>query len=164
MMKKIVLLLLSALVVAPAWAEEEKAPAPSAKPAEMQAASADAQTAETRAAPVAQTGVVIELKGAAKDTAALSANLEKDAVFKDAGCSTKSARKSAKITCAKADSGLMAFLAKNAPANIRWSISAAPITMKALALPTTATACYRLICSGVAGCFTKGCFSTCTGC
>lgn len=98
---KNLLLLLSALVVVPAWAEE---------------------------APVTGTGVVIELKGSAKSVHALVADLEKETVYKDAACSSKPAKKpgrTAKITCAKTDGALLAFLGNNAPANIHWSISAA---------------------------------------
>lgn len=98
---KILMLLLSALIVVPAWAGE---------------------------VPVSATGVVIELKGSAKSLSALVADLEKDAVYKAAECSSKPMKKSGKttkITCAQADGALLAFLAKNAPANVHWSISAA---------------------------------------
>lgn len=99
---KNLLLLLSALIVVPAWAGD--------------------------AVPASGTGVVIELKGSAKSLSALVADLEKDAVYKAAECSSKPMKKSgktAKITCAQADGALLAFLGNNAPANIHWSISAA---------------------------------------
>ena len=99
---KNLLLLLSVLIVVPAWAGD--------------------------AVPVSGTGVVIELKGSAKSLSVLVADLEKDAVYKAAECSSKPMKKSgktAKITCAQADGALLAFLAKNAPANVHWSISAA---------------------------------------
>lgn len=98
---KNLLLLLSALIAVPAWAGE---------------------------VPVSETGVVIELKGSAKSLSALVADLEKDAVYKAAECSSKPMRKSgktAKITCAQADGALLTFLVKNAPTNVHWSISAA---------------------------------------
>jgi hypothetical protein len=34
----------------------------------------------------------------------------------------------------------------------------------ATATSTDTTNCYKLICGGVAGCFTRGCLSSCTGC
>jgi hypothetical protein len=101
-MKKMMLVLL-ALIVVPAWA------------------------ADVAATPEAQTRVNIELKGSAKSVQALVADMEKAAVYKEAICSTKPAKKSGKtiITCAKADSALMDFLSKNAPAKVQWSISVA---------------------------------------
>ena len=99
-MKKMLLLLLAS-IIAPAWAGD--------------------------VAPDAGTGVVIELKGSAKDINALAADLEKEAVYKEAACSGKPAKKSgktAKINCAKADGALMTFLSKNAPTKVHWSISA----------------------------------------
>ena len=98
-MKKLPLLL--ALIVLPAWAGD--------------------------VAPVAEKGVSIELKGASKNLSALMADLEKDAAYKEAACSGKPAKsgKAAKITCGKADGALLVFLSKNAPANVRWTISAA---------------------------------------
>lgn len=99
---KNLLLLLSALIVVPAWAGD--------------------------AVPANETGVIIGLEGSAKSLSALVADLEKDAVYKAAECSSKPMRKSgktAKITCAQADGALLAFLGKNAPANVHWSISAA---------------------------------------
>lgn len=106
------LLILSALAIAAsAWAENE----PKA-PAAAQAAAPEA------AKPAAQVGVVIELKGQAKQVSALEEALEKDAAYKDAGCSARHAKKSTKISCARADSALMAFLVKNAEA-VRWSIA-----------------------------------------
>lgn len=101
-MKKM-LLLLSVLIVAPAWAE------------------APAQTATTGNA------VVIELKGQARSVSALIADLKKDEVYQAAACSTgKKSGKTTKITCSKTDGALLTFLANNAPAEVRWSISAAP--------------------------------------
>ncbi|OGS81168.1 MAG: hypothetical protein A2Z94_02350 [Gallionellales bacterium GWA2_55_18] len=116
MKTKNLLLLLSALIVVPAWAGDVAVAPATAKPTAMQAA------------PVTETGVVIELKGSAKGTSALVADLEKEAVYKEAVCSSKPAKKpgkTAKITCAKADGALLVFLGKNAPANVHWSISAA---------------------------------------
>lgn len=101
-MRKLLLLLCALIFAAPAWAGD--------------------------AVPVNETGVVIELKGSAKNLSALAADMEKDAVYKAAECSSKPMKKSgktAKITCAKADGALLAFLGKNAPANVHWSISAA---------------------------------------
>jgi len=91
--------LLLALIVVPAWAGD--------------------------AAPVTEQSVNIELKGATKSLSALVADLEKEAVYKEAGCSSKPVKsgKIAKISCVKADSTLMAFLSKNAPAKVNWTIS-----------------------------------------
>ncbi len=146
-MNRYVLLFLSALIVAPAWAAEEKASIPALqKPAEMQAA------------PVIQTSVVIELKGPAQSVAALTADLEKDASYKEAGCSSKPAKKSAKtatITCAKADSALMAFLVKNAAVNIHWTISGTAYTFTANSSNGCPAGCYYMQCpvgSGVVRC------------
>ena len=112
---KNILLFLSALIVVPAWAGDAEV-APKSSAMGMQTA------------PGTQTAVNIELKGSAKSVGALVADLEKEAVYKDATCSSKPAEKSgsiARITCAKADSALMTFLSKNAPAKVHWSISAA---------------------------------------
>lgn len=82
----------------------------------------------TRSILAADTGVSIKLNGPAKDIAALAADLEKDAVYNKAGCSSAPGKKSktrAAIKCAKPDSALMEFLTKNAPAGVSWSISAA---------------------------------------
>jgi hypothetical protein len=98
-MKNMLLLLLT-LIIVPAWAGD--------------------------VAPDTQTGVSIELKGSAKSLSALVADLEKDAVYKEAACSTAPAKKSGetvKISCAKADGALMTFLSKNAQ-TVHWSISA----------------------------------------
>lgn len=146
-MKKM-LLLLSALIVAPAMAEDA---------APLIQKSAAAQTALA-----SETGVVIQLKGAAKSTSALVADLQKEAVYKDAACSASAAKrpaKVAKITCAKADGALMDFLSKNAQA-VHWSISAAP-RMRLMSTTTggCAVGCVPTSCNGVAGCFKKGCIA-----
>jgi len=118
-MKNMLLILLALIVMpvaVPVWAGDAAIAPSTPKPS--------AQT--MRAAPDTQTSVVIELKGSPKSTSALLANLEKDAVYKEAVCSTtKKSEKTAEIKCAKADSGLMAFLSKNAQA-VHWSISEEP--------------------------------------
>jgi hypothetical protein len=125
---KNLLLFLLALIVVPVWAE----------------GSADAPM---KAAPDIQTSVNIVLKGSPGSVSALVAALEKDAVYKDAGCSSKPARKSgkmAKISCAKADSALMEFLSKNASAKVHWSISA---TTSAVSSPLSCpTGCVFMNC------------------
>lgn len=69
-------------------------------------------------------GVTIELKGPDQSVAALAAKLEKDPAHKAASCgSAKAAGGTTKIDCARADSGLMAFLSKNELATVQWSIS-----------------------------------------
>ena len=97
-MKNLLLFLLALIAVAPAWGDT--------------------------AASASWAGVAIELKGSAKSVSALLADLEKEAVYKGAACTAaKKHGKTAKITCEKADSGLMDFLGKNAPATVQWSIS-----------------------------------------
>ncbi len=108
-MKKLLLCLLALLVVAPAWGGT--------------------------ATFISWAGVAIELKGSAESVSTLVAGLEKEAVYKDAACSTVPAKKSgktARISCDKADSGLMDFLTKNAPATVQWSISSVPAVGKCL--------------------------------
>lgn len=121
-MKNMLLFLLSMIVAAPAWAGDE---------------------------PPAATGVVIELKGPAKSVAALVADLEKDKAYQDAACSPgRKSGKAAKIACAQADSALMAFLGKNAPAKVRWSISstATPATTKSVTPLGCPTGCALMNC------------------
>lgn len=97
-MKKLLLCLLALTAVAPAWGGS--------------------------AVLASWAGVVVELKGANQDISALAAKLEKDRVYKAAACAPANiAGETAKIDCAKADSGLMAFLGKNAPATVQWSIA-----------------------------------------
>jgi hypothetical protein len=111
---KNMLLFLLALIVVPVWAEDVAVAPTTQKSTAMQAA------------PVAETGVVIELKGSAKSISALVTDLEKEAVYKEAACvTTKTTGEIAKVSCAKADSALMAFMAKNASAKVHWSISGA---------------------------------------
>lgn len=138
MKMKNLLLLLSALIAVPAWAADAT---PAVKP-----------TAQPVSA--AETGIVIVLKGTNKGVAALAANLEKEAVYKEANCSSKPAKKpgkTAKITCAKADGALLAFLSKNAPAKVQWSISAAatksiPVTTKGAAYCPPPIGCAMMNC------------------
>lgn len=69
-------------------------------------------------------GVTIELKGPDQSVAALAAKLEKDPVHKAASCGpAKAAEGATKTDCARADSGLMAYLSKNELATVQWSIS-----------------------------------------
>ena len=106
MKMKNLLLLLSALVVVPAWAADP-APAPAKpKPAAKQAASLSL-------------GVAIELKGSSEDVSALVAKLKNAPVYKAAACEIVS---ESKIACAKADGALMVFLDKNAPGAVQWTI------------------------------------------
>jgi hypothetical protein len=114
-MKNIPLFLFLLILGAPAWAGDDTAASPMAKPAGS-------------AAPAAQTSVYIELKGAAKNVAAVTAGLEKEAVYKDASCSSRTTRKSGKVVkiiCTRSNSELMTYLSKNATAKVHWSISAA---------------------------------------
>lgn len=107
-MKKLPLLL--ALLVLPAWA-------------------ADA---------AGDRGMNVELKGPAKSVAALVADLEKDAAYKDAGCAAKGKPgKTARISCAKAEGALLTAL-KAAPGDVRWSVSSA--AAKPVAAPAAAAA------------------------
>jgi len=102
-MKKL-LSLLFVLIVVPAWAGDET--------------------------PVTQPGVSIELKGSIVNLSSLVTGLEKEAVYKEAGCASNSEKKSAEtatISCAKAAGALLTFLSKNAHA-VHWSISAATTT------------------------------------
>lgn len=94
-MKNLLLSLLALIVVVPAWAGD--------------------------AAPLSL-GIAIEFKGPSKDVADLVAKLKKDPVYKAATCESVN---ESKVACAKADGGLLAFLDKNAPAAVKWSISAA---------------------------------------
>lgn len=102
-MKNLLLSLLALIVVVPAWAGD--------------------------AAPVSWAGVVIELKGPTESVSALVAKLKKAPAYKAAACE---AVNESKFDCAKADSGLMAFLGKNAPASIQWSISSSAAEGKCL--------------------------------
>lgn len=101
---KYILLLLSALIVMPAWAGD--------------------------VAPTAKTGVVIKLKGSAKNVSALVAELEKEAAYTEASCTTgKKPGKTAKITCAKADGTLMTFLGNYAAAKVQWTVSGTTVAV-----------------------------------
>lgn len=98
-MKNLLLLLSALIVVAPAW--------------------------EAGAAPLA-VSVTIELNNLTDqdDVSALVAKLEKNKVHKAAACGPANTTKGGtKIDCAKADSGLMTFLSKNAPPTVLWSIT-----------------------------------------
>lgn len=124
---KNLLLFLLALITSPAWAGD--------------------------AAPDTQTAVIIELKGPAQSTTALIADLEKQAVYKEALCATtpaKKAGKTAKISCTKADSALMSFLSSNTPANVRWSISGTAPTAAGQTPDSTTSLCPT-------GCFMMNC-------
>jgi hypothetical protein len=141
-MKKMALLLLAS-IAAPAWAEDAPAPA-----------------------PAAQTAVTVQLSGSAKGVQALLAKLEKDAVYKDSGCSGKPMKKSAKtakISCTNAGGALLGYLGANTPHKVRWSISGAATSMS-----ETQTLAPRLVCppgcaattcGPVFGCFKKGCIA-----
>lgn len=72
-------------------------------------------------------GVDIELKGPPESVSVLVANLKKQKVFKAASCEISN---ESKISCAMADSRLMAFLGKNASVTTQWSISSSPIQNK----------------------------------
>ena len=137
-MKKLLMILLL-LIVAPAWA------------------------AEATPASAGQTAVTVQLSGSAKGVRAMLATLEKDAVFKDAGCSAKPMKKSAKtakISCNTASGALLDYLGKNTPSKVRWSISGtAP-----LAMSTTASTCALQTCSGIKGCFYPRCGGACNTC
>lgn len=99
-MKNLLLFFLALIVVVPAWGDT--------------------------AAPVSWAGVVIELKGPAESVSALVAKLKEAPVYKAASCETASKLEATvTINCAKADNRLMAFLGKNAPATVQWSISSA---------------------------------------
>ena len=143
-MKKL-LLILSVLLAAPAWAGEAAA------------------TAEQAAAPAAQIAVTVALSGASKGVRALLAELEKDAVYKEAGCSAKPMKKPAKtarISCTNASGALLDYLGKNTPSKIRWSISgAAPLTMS-----TAASTCAKQTCSGILSCYFPRCGGACNTC
>jgi hypothetical protein len=98
-MKNLLLLLLTLVAIAPAWGEN--------------------------AAPLSL-GVVIELKGPTEGVSDLVAKLKNAPVYKAAACETANkSEATVRIDCAKADSGLMVFLSKNAPPTVQWSISAA---------------------------------------
>ncbi len=136
-MKRIALLLL-ALIAAPAWAEDAPAPA-----------------------PATQTAVTVQLSGSVKGVQALLAKLEKDAVYKDSGCSGKPMKKSAKaakISCTNAGGALLAYLGENAPDKVRWSISAAGARMSATGI-ICPVGCTATVCGGVTGCFRRGCLA-----
>ncbi|MFH0933652.1 MAG: hypothetical protein V1879_00430, partial [Pseudomonadota bacterium] len=113
-MKKI--LLLAALIVAPAWAGDIKV-----MPTASQVVMHDTP---------APSGIVIELKGDAKDVAALVADLEKEAIFKEAACTVRESQESTKISCARADGKQMEYLDAYPSAKVHWSISGAT-TLKA---------------------------------
>jgi hypothetical protein len=133
-MKKKLLLLLSALIVVPAWAGDV------------------APSSPATAAP-AGAGVVIVLKGAARNISALVAELEKETVYKEAACASASKPgKTAKISCAKADAGLMAFLGQYASAKVQWHISGA----------TTAAPVAAPVAAPMAATSTLGCATGCT--
>ena len=94
-MKNQLLCLLALIVVAPAWGGPD-------------------------------TSVTIELNNLGKDNdvSTLVAKLEKDPVYKSAGCGpAEIVKATTKIKCAKADSKLMAFLDKNAPPTVAWDIN-----------------------------------------
>jgi hypothetical protein len=141
-MKKMALLLLAS-IIAPAWAEDAPAPA-----------------AATQAA------VAVQLSGSAKGVQALLAKLEKDAVYKDSGCSGKPMKKSAKtakISCTNAGGALLGFLGQNSPDKVRWSISGAGARMSATQTLAPRiicpTGCTATVCGGVTGCFRRGCLA-----
>lgn len=138
-MKKMALLLLAS-IIAPAWAEDAPAPA-----------------------PATQTAVTVQLSGSSKGVQALLAKLEKDAVYKDSGCSGKPMKKSAKtakISCTNAGGALLGYLGENTPDKVRWSISGAATPMLATrAMSSCPTGCTLTICGGVTGCFRRGCLA-----
>lgn len=125
---------------------------------------APASAGEAAPSSAGQTAVTVQLSGSAKGVRAMLAGLEKDAVYKEAGCSAKPMKKpakTAKINCTNANGALLDYLGKNTPSQIRWSISgAAPQIRSASATGV----CLRLTCGGVLGCFYKGCQGSCVGC
>jgi len=159
-------MLLSALILVPvcvasAWAEDndQAQPVAATQPAASAPQAAAAQPATPQFPSVQGSRVVIELKGPAKSVAAMVAELEQDAVYKDAACShAGKPGKTATITCANADSGLMAFVSHNLAEKVRWSISGSTVpnlfTTKALSnartLSITPNAC-------AAGCTAMNC-------
>ena len=142
---KQMLMMLLALTVAPVWAEEAAAPVAQA------------------AASAAQTAVTVVLSGSSKGVRALLAELEKDAVYKDSGCSGKPMKKSAKtakISCANASSALLDYLGKHTPAKVRWSISgSAP---KMLASINCNINCLPMTCGGITVCAKKKPYPLCS--
>lgn len=137
-MKKL-LLLLSMLIAVPAWA------------------------GDVTSSSAGQTAVTVQLSGSVKGVRAMLAGLEKDAVYKDAGCSAKpmkKAAKTAKISCSHAGGALLDYMGKNTPNKVRWSISSAVGTVAARA----ALACAVQTCSGILGCYYARCGGLCTTC
>ncbi len=123
-MKKMLPFLL-ALIVAPAWAADEM--------------------------PFPEAGVTIELKGESAKLSAVLGEIEKETVYKEAGCATKPAKKAAKkasISCTKADGALLTLLSKNAQ-TVRWSISGA--AYRAAAPMACPTGCVFMNCPPPAG-------------
>lgn len=136
-MKHKLLMLLLASIIAPAWAGEIAA-----------------------LAPTTQTTVAIHLSGSAQGVRALLAGLEKDPVYEGSGCSSgkpmaKSA-KTAKIICTNASGALLEYLIRNTPSKVRWSISS--VTTLYL------SSCLRQTCSGATGCYLSRCGAACPSC
>lgn len=105
----------------------------------------------------ADAGVVIELKGSAKSVHALLADLEKEAVYKDAACSLdKKSGKTTKVICATADGALLNFLSRNAPTGVRWSISGTATQVMSVTR-SCPTGCALKTCNGVTTCFNRSC-------
>lgn len=133
-MKHKLIMLLLALVVVPAWAGEA-------------------------ATPAAQTAVTVQLSGSHKGVQALLADLEKDAAYKESGCSAKPMKKSAKmvkISCSNASGALLDYLSKNTQSGVRWNISGATAASTLAACPA---GCSVQTCSGVTACFKRGCIA-----
>lgn len=105
-MKKLLMFLLALIIVAPAWANDDRT--------------------------LSSTGVIIKLKGSDEGVSNLVADLEKQKVFKTAICGMV---KKSEIYCGIADSGLMAFIGENAPAAVKWSISSTPPILSIKCVP-----------------------------
>lgn len=97
--ENLVLLLSALIVVLPAWGENAAPPS---------------------------LGIAIEVKGKVEDVSALVVKLKKAPAYKAATCEAANKLEAdVMIVCAKADGRLMAFLDKNAPGTVQWSISSA---------------------------------------
>lgn len=73
-------------------------------------------------------GMDVQLKGKAKDVAALTEQLKQDKSFQDASCSVKS---KSKVHCDQASGALLEFLDANA-GKVRWSIAGAAAAKQAM--------------------------------
>jgi len=165
-MKKLLslLALIAATGAASAYAENQGGAAPAAQPVAPAAPAAKPAGAK----------VVIALMGQPESVAALAAELEKDAAYKNAACALpRKPGKGATMVCANGDSALMALLLHSNAGKVRWTISgtAAPKAMAVQSsgtatfstLSTTSTTCQKQTCSNVTACFLPKCGAACTG-